>query len=406
MRLPPLASGLPLGQPTASWPGLLRVLLLALAGVLLAASAADQLPGDYWQQPLPAQGKAPSDWPALWRDLDPQACGQCHEAQYDAWKESLHAHAFSPGLIGQFPGLGLEEANSCLNCHAPLAEQRWTQETELLDALRLQENPPTMRRLPLAHAGVSCASCHVRGWQRFGPPRKGMQTTGWIDAPAHNGFIATKDFQKSQFCAACHQFPQAMAINGKPLENTVAEWRASRFAREGTHCQDCHMPQRQHLFRGIHDADMTRKGLQFKRNNIKAGAELVMTSVWVGHAFPTYVTPKVTVTAEAFSENGKSLQQWQWQIMREVEFSGGWRELSDTRLMPGESRRFVASPVPAGTKIVVFRVRVAPDHFYKGVYHSLLASDLQPPAAGRIRLALKNANASDYLLYEGRSEVP
>ena len=66
----------------------------------------------------------------------------------------------------------------------------------------------------------------------------------------------------SEFCQSCHQFaPDGLALNGKLLENTYAEWKASRFAREGVQCQDCHMPDRRHLWRGIHDPAMVRSGL-------------------------------------------------------------------------------------------------------------------------------------------------
>jgi hypothetical protein len=51
-----------------------------------------------------------------------------------------------------------------------------------------------------------------------------------------------------------HQFPgEGFALNGKPLENTYEEWRASPAARRGLEWQDCHMPDRRHLWRGIHE---------------------------------------------------------------------------------------------------------------------------------------------------------
>ncbi|MBA7466455.1 hypothetical protein ES707_01639 [subsurface metagenome] len=44
-------------------------------------------------------------------------------------------------------------------------------------------------------------------------------------------------------------------------ENTLVEWEQSPAARNGMTCQSCHMPQRRHLWRGIHDPDMVRSGL-------------------------------------------------------------------------------------------------------------------------------------------------
>jgi len=44
----------------------------------------------------------------------------------------------------------------------------------------------------------------------------------------------TPAFLSSEFCQSCHQFaPDGLALNGKLLENTYAEWKASRFAPEG-----------------------------------------------------------------------------------------------------------------------------------------------------------------------------
>ena len=384
--------------------------VVSVAGVFLFSAPAMEsdpgLPASHWQHPLPAQGEAPKQWPQLERDLSPQACAQCHEDQHRDWSQSLHAHAFSPGLAGQFPGIGVEESNSCLNCHAPLAEQKLVTGADISESLKLLDQKPSLERLPLRHAGVSCASCHVRGWKRFGPPRRDSDEFGWIKGPAHGGFYATRDFEKSQLCASCHQFPQSAAINGKPLENTVSEWKMSRFAKEGVNCQGCHMPDRRHEFRGIHDPDMTRKGLTISLHQKKDTGELRMQSTWIGHAFPTYVTPKVVVFAKALDGRGHELEWWHWDIMREVDSEGGWHEIRDTRLLPGELRTFQVGPVPVGTQKLVFRVHVMPDEFYKGVYRGLLATKQTPQAARQIQTALAQANANDYVLYEGELKFP
>jgi hypothetical protein len=387
----------------------LAVGFLAAGAHLLLAEAHDGDPGlpeSHWNRPLPAQGSPPSGWPALWHDLDPQACGQCHQRQFDDWRQSLHAHAFSAGLVGQFPGLGKRESNRCLDCHAPLAEQKFAHESQIMEALEKLGRPSSLKRLPLRHAGVSCASCHVRNWRRYGPPPRDSGRVGQVEASAHGGFYATRTFEQSRFCAACHQFPQSAAVNGKPLENTVEEWRRSRFAKDGIQCQTCHMPDRRHEFKGIHDPAMTRKGLEFDVHRAGHGGELIIRSTWIGHAFPTYVTPRVIVMAEALDKGGKSLRSWSWEIVREVVFEGRWREIRDSRLMPGQRRSFQPGPLPAGTHALVFRVRVLPDDFYKGVYRSLLASKLKPAAARQIRAALDRASENDYLLFEQRLDLP
>jgi len=367
--------------------------------------------------PVAAGGHYPE---SLENDLHPEACAQCHATQYADWRGSRHAMAWSPGLVGQFPALGVEEANACLSCHAPLAGQRLHGGSAVhraASALAAQphrwiEDPDWdgLQRKPLGPSGVSCAVCHVRNGRRFGPPPIGTERTGQVTGPAHGGFTAVPAFEASGFCATCHQFPDSMAVNGKPLENTLNEWRQSRFAREGVHCQNCHMPDRRHRFRGIHDPEMTRKGvmIRIEEGDARRGPALLLHSRRVGHAFPTYVTPEITVRARALDAAGRMLREWRWIIGRQVQWNDGWQELRDSRLLPGETRRFAASPLPSNTARVRFTVDVEPDHFYKGVYRDLLQDGGLPPAARKlIRRALRTAQANDYRLFSGdASPVP
>jgi hypothetical protein len=396
---------------------LLGALLLPISALLIACTQAEPpvakdpgLLSSHWDNPVATTAEPPHGWSALEKNLKPEACAQCHSEQFSDWKKSLHAQAYSPGLIGQFPGMGHMEGNNCLNCHAPLAEQKYSSNQDMLDSLKSKLQHPvgfsesgelSVESQPLSHAGVTCAACHVRGWERFGPPQRVTGAVGKVTGLAHGGFTATKDFEKSNFCASCHQFPQSYAINGKPLENTVKEWEESRFAGEGVQCQGCHMPDRKHQFKGIHDIEMTRKGLDFKLERKGKSALLSIHSRWIGHAFPTYVTPKVVIMAEAVDHDGKSLRKWQWEIVREVYYDDGWKERRDTRLMPDEMRSYEASDVPEGTKQIRYQVKVIPDHFYKGVYEGLLSGSLEMDAEKLIKKAAKQADANDYRLFEG-----
>jgi len=394
---------------------ILIAVALIVGGWLLAAGSVDPgLPSNYWDNPKAVGEKAPHAWSNLESDLRPEACAQCHSEQFDSWKNSLHAQAYSPGMVGQFPDMDHGDANGCLNCHAPLVEQKFsdseTMKASVLLLLKQQQGfdadaDMDVKALPLRHSGVSCAVCHVRGWKRFGPPPKATGAVGAQKAPAHDGFSATREFESSQFCASCHQFPDSMAINGKPLENTLNEWKESSFSRKGVTCQQCHMPDRKHEFRGIHDPEMVKKGLEFALTLHGEGAVLTITSSWIGHAFPTYVTPKVIVSAEAQSKAGKSLKRWQWEIVREVRYEDGWKEIRDTRLMPGEARKFIADPLPAAAAKVRFIITVIPDNFYKGLYDDLLSGEQQPEAKVHIQRASKQAQKNDYLLFEKSIEI-
>lgn len=386
-----------------------------IGGVMLVAAASD-LPPRYWQQPAASKPNSHHQWSKLERDLRPEACAQCHNDQFQAWKKSLHAHAYSEGLIGQFPSLGGHKAgNNCLVCHAPLQEQRYQNDADLIDSLAIKikqaEGVDTnanlqAARLPLRHSGVNCATCHVRGLQRFGPPRAGSKKTGHIRTDVHGGFTASKAFESSQFCASCHQFPESQAINGKPLENTLQEWKESRFSSEGTSCQSCHMPYRRHEFKGIHDEAMVRQGVDIQLSIAEGVAQLAIHSVAVGHAFPTYVTPKVVVTATALDAKGKKIHDWQWEIIREVRYNRGWKEVRDTRIMPDETRIYQADQVSSATRSVRFFVRVIPDSFYRGVYEELLNEKQKPQAEQLLQTALARTHESEFTLFDETIKLP
>lgn len=391
------------------------MLLLAIGLPAIVAATTASLPADYWHQPSATSTAIPHDWSNLERELKPEACAQCHAEQFSAWKKSRHAQAFSPGLIGQFPGMSHNDRNDCLNCHAPLTEQKYRNSLETMNSLALKLKWPDgfdqkgnleAVQMPLRHAGVTCAACHVREWQRFGPPQRSTGAVGRIKTPAHGGFTASKDFERSTLCASCHQFPQDYAINGKPLENTVEEWKQSKFSTQGIQCQGCHMPDRRHEFKGIHDLAMVKKGLNLNTSRLPDGAALTITSKWIGHAFPTYVTPKVIIRGEELDKLGKTRRSKEWEIIREVKYDDGWKELRDTRLLPGETRQYKIEKLQPDTFQVRFTIQVIPDHFYKSVYRSLLDDEEQnSDARNLISRALKEANINDYQLFSDIVEV-
>lgn len=377
----------------------MRALVGLLFALLMAGAAlAQSLPKDHWRQPLAAQGKAPAHWEAIEQSLKPEDCGQCHAEQYEAWKTSLHAQALSPGLVGQLLDMSAAETRECLNCHAPLAEQ-----AQAFEAARRQKRAHDPKAQGLAAAGIACAACHVRGHRRFGPPERTSGQTGPSanDRP-HGGVFRSPDFSASDFCAVYHQFSQDQAINGKPLENTLAEWQASPFAKQGLACQGCHMPDRRHLWRGIHDPEMTRSGLEARALARADGARFELTSVRIGHAFPTYVTPKAVLRAE--TSDGRTAQHV---IQRRVvEKDGEWTELSDTRLLPGQTASLEIAWGRA--RSVRFWLDIHPDDFYDHeVYDGLLAAlPKGGPAARLIAKADAEAQARRYRLFETVLERP
>ena len=148
--------------------------------------------------------------------------------------------------------------------------------------------------------------CHSRAHEEFGPsPTATTLLTLVSQYPSPHGRVNVREFfEKSDFCAGCHQFRQgeAQRVHGTFLQNAAEEWRASRAAREGKSCQTCHMPDRRHFFRGIHDPDIVRSGVRWnfdaRTEGNRAVARMTLTNVGTGHYFPTYVVPEVWMRIE------------------------------------------------------------------------------------------------------------
>lgn len=383
---------------------------LLLAGLLVlaaqAAVAQDEVGAflaRHWAFPIPAQKKAPESYGALEASLNPDSCGQCHPKQYAGWRASRHARAMGPGVMGQLLAVepdAVGELRACTSCHAPLAEQEKTLETALRGETRTGA---------LHERGLVCAGCHVRGNVRYGPPP--LQP---LTGHAHGGFVISRAFEDGRFCATCHQFGKdGYVLNGKPLENTYAEWRASPYAKQKVQCQGCHMPGRQHLWRGIHDPKMTESAVTIDAvaPSLREGslhARLVMTNSGAGHDFPTYVTPQVLVQIYQEDASGKLLVGTlrQRMIARQVSADLS-KELADTRLAPGATMSlYYRVPLSPSANALIMRVIVEPDHFYTGLYRALQTGKNNARGAALIRTALKNSMRSEYDLYSRRFMLP
>lgn len=357
----------------------------------------------HWRRPLPAQGAAPAHWSALEAALAPASCGTCHVQQYQDWSGALHAKSMGPGMLGQLltmPAEDRDEHQACIRCHAPLAEQA--------NSLVVALSQGTLGKGGGLHQrGVVCAACHVRGYRVFGPARRDGSVPLPADKLPHGGWQASAAFADSRFCASCHQFePDDFALNGKLLENTYAEWQASRYAKEGKTCQSCHMPDRRHLWRGIHDREMVSSGVTIvgsppRIEEDSVSAALTVRNSGTGHYFPTYVTPRIVAEIVQTDTSGRTISssRQEYAIGRQVALDLS-REIADTRLAPdAEARLDYHQPLHPRARTLAYRVRVEPDNFYTGFYRSLLAN-----GAGRgeklIRQALAESLASHFVLFE------
>lgn len=369
---------------------------------------------EHWARPLGAQGMPPTRFSPLEASLAPRSCGTCHVAQYDDWKTSLHGQAMGPGVLGQLvnhPPEATEEHQECLRCHAPLKEQADSLVASL--AAGAGARRPHDPERALHEQGLVCAACHVRGHRRYGPPRKDGSSPDPTAQLPHDGWVVTSAFGDSRFCAACHQFSDdGYALNGKLLENTYEEWKASRYAREGKSCQSCHMPERRHLWRGIHDQAMVKGGVtvEVTPTRIQSGvvsATLTIRNTGTAHYFPTYVTPRVVTEAYQEGADGRMLKETlrQYIVARQVSLDLT-EEIADTRIAPDERAVFeYRAPLAAGAAAVAFRVRVEPDAFYTNLYRSLLQGNDAGKGQRLIKQALDNSLASHFTFYTSRHSL-
>lgn len=369
----------------------------------------DEFLASHWEYPLKPQGTPPGTFSQLEASLSPESCAQCHTQQYAQWKESLHSRTMGPGILWQLQLMSPDASRSCLRCHAPLTEQfvllaqdqGWT-------ASKL--TPPDYVPVNLHHKGLVCAACHVREHERFGPPA-GKNA---LEGTAHGGFTAHRAFTDSRFCATCHQFPEDGArLSGKLREDTYNQWRQSTYGKEGKSCQSCHMPDRKHAWKGIHDPVMTRSALSVDlssqldsegRYNISAR----VTNSGAGHHFPTYLVPDVQLVLEYLSPEGDTIE-----LNR---YTAAWRgnltlteELFDQRIPAGETISIdgkLNQSDPTGK--VRLRVSVTPRYQYIVTFEDYFkrkVNDLKPQTSQLLQLAIQEARSANYEFIAAETEL-
>lgn len=350
----------------------------------------------HWQHPLSPQGEPPASFSALEASLDPAACGQCHPAQYADWRQSLHSQTMTAGVLWQFRLMSQVEANACMNCHAPLAEQKALVALEHGWTGAPTRTPPDYVPATLGHQGLVCVACHVRRHERFGPSDNAVEAQT-VQTP-HGGSTSSEAFADSRFCATCHQFPDdGPRTHGKLREDTWRQWQASAFAERGETCQSCHMPDRRHQWQGIHTPEMVRQALTPTLSVSSGRISATLTNTGAGHHFPTYMVPKVIVQLVLVGGEERLLKEavvgWDVDVQLQKEFF-------DTRI-PAGGRFSLDAPLPASAtrgQSVELRVQVAPREHYERTFLSVLdqADRLDPQTLALLQQAYDEARATRY----------
>lgn len=322
-------------------------------------------------------------------------CAECHQTQYYDWTGALHAQTVSSGVLVQLLGFSPERIQSCLRCHAPHPAAA----SDLTNRLAFGDDDITVGD----DHSVSCPACHLRHDRVIGPYGNANRSEGW---PLDHGVVGASEFKDSRFCARCHQNSEGTSASGVPLTNTYAEWRESPFSTQGIECQNCHLPDGRHLFRGIHDPETTRSGVTVQAVDNGASVTLSLGSTAVGHKFPTYAVPRVRMQLSLWRNNsGKSVRIAfrEHVIGRKVRLvDGEWIELSDTRLSPGKSAQLELDWQP-GAHYAHYMILVEPDAFYLETLYESNAVNSEDPFAQRLwRSARDRARENAYVLFEGR----
>jgi mono/diheme cytochrome c family protein len=343
------------------------------------------------------RGPAPASLPPAAASLSAAQCGRCHAKQLREWKRSLHAHATSPGLLAQLLTSSAATVASCQRCHAPLLEQR-PGDTAYEDALRAQ--------------GTTCAACHLAGHVRHGPPRR--PDTTLLGLPSYP-FVEDARYERSDFCLPCHQLAPADAVNGRPLLNTYREWLEGPYMPRGVQCQHCHMPDREHSWKGVHDPETVRQGLDIHASAHREKGEVRVridaTNIGAAHYLPTTPTPAAWIEATLLDGAHEPLGKPETQrIGRHIEYvKKGWIEHEDTRIPPGQTLTF--APIFAGKSAAQARhvrvsVRFAPDDYYEGFYRRFLSRPLRPDVRALFERALELASSSGFVVFQRVLALP
>jgi hypothetical protein len=195
---------------------------------------------------------------------------------HQLWKSTMMANAARDPLwravlsseIAATPAAKAEIEETCLRCHAPMADEVGLDDHKTGSLTHVLECKSSLG--DLARDGVSCTICHTTlpdnlgteesysGGFELDPERRIFGPhAGVFTRPMRMmvGFTPTysSHIKSSELCATCHTLEtEALDAEGHAVGSTLVEqapyleWLNSDFSGQGeateTSCQDCHMP--------------------------------------------------------------------------------------------------------------------------------------------------------------------
>lgn len=261
--------------------------------------------------------------------ISPMTCGSCHSQQLNAWTNSAHANSFRSGILWQLPKFSHSERENCYKCHLPNKMQ--------IDEVNINLDNPKInifRNSFLDHKdfSLSCSNCHLRNNIIYGPqPSENLKEELHRKAAPHKIKIQ-HEFDQSKFCANCHQnASDGKRVNNKLLMNVYEDWLESKAYKENKNCQNCHMPNRDHSFKGIHDSEFVKNGIQFQFIRFEKKIKFTLRNIHVGHKFPAYSVPRILIYVKKENRTFQ-LDEIGWIISLDLQ-----NEIKDQRIQQGES---------------------------------------------------------------------
>ncbi|MHC4441723.1 MAG: multiheme c-type cytochrome [Planctomycetota bacterium] len=306
-----------------------------------------------------------------------KVCGACHQAIHSCWQQSMHSRAFSNGVFqaayrAATETYSQERSRMCLSCHAPT----------------VQETQDNTDQDPMLKEGVTCDYCHsIRGLDLDGPKKLVDLTMGQTkygplkhaQSPIHE-VVHSELHLSSKFCATCHEHRNQ---HGVAILETYSEWKDSPYAKEGTQCQDCHMPLipgrlvalglkkksvgklNLHDISGSHDLERIRQAVTMDILSVerldskkKVLVKISVTNVGSGHCFPTGLPKHMAALEVTLTDRGRMVGR------RVIEFA---KVLLNEKMIPitREEEMFLeASSIRSDTRLKPMKKRVVSATFY------------------------------------------
>ena len=260
------------------------------------------------------------------------ACGACHRAVFDEWRQTLHAGAWLDPVYRM--SAGNPPKTECRGCHS--------MEPILAGEIDTDYSWRPIYRDYNQDDGVGCVACHLRADGTVAARRDGEAPC----RPRRDDRITTPEY-----CGACHN----------PSHDAFNEWKKTAYAKQGVTCSSCHsFPVARTLADGSKKVGFSHSfpggnAPEFVSRSIHAEYALDKRVVVVtvdnrcGHKFPGEVpTRAFGIRVETWDAADQPLETDELWLKRPFKSQVG---VPDSRLEPDE-RRVIRRPLAAGAVFV------------------------------------------------------